>query len=151
MGGPLTLRRARIGEREALEALQTRASLEWEDQREALLANPDAVDLPIEQITGGFVEVAEQAGRVVGFLVVLPRADGQAELDGLFVEPGTWGAGIGRAMVERAAELARGLGASELHVIANPRAEGFYVRCDFEPAGWTETRFAPAQIMIRRL
>lgn len=151
MTDKVTIRRARADERAALEGLQLRASLEWEDQRGDLLANPDAIDLPEGQIASGCVEVAERAGRVVGFLVVLPREDGQAELDGLFVEPGTWRGGVGRRMVERAAQMARALGAREIYVIANPRAEGFYARCGFELFGRTQTRFAPAPVMVRRL
>ena len=151
MAADLTIRPARLDERKALEGLQLRASLEWEDQRADLLANPDAIDLPDDQIAAGYVEVAERAGQVVGFLVVLPREDGQAELDGLFVEPGTWRAGVGRAMVERASEMARAMGATELHVIANPNAYGFYERCGFAYAGWAETRFARAQVMVRPL
>jgi GNAT superfamily N-acetyltransferase len=151
MAGELTIRLARPDERAALEALQMRASLEWEDQRADLLANPDAVDLPTEQITGGFVFVAERDGAVVGFSVVLPRADGQAELDGLFVEPGVWGGGLGRRLTDAAADKARAFGAKRMYVIANPNAEGFYVRCGFSLDGTAQTRFGPANTMVKPL
>lgn len=135
------IRPAIASEREALEALQRRASLENPGDREVLLANPDAIELPIEQIDAGHVVVAEVAGVVVGFAAVLPREDGAAELDALFVEPGLWKQGIGRALIERCAAIARTRGAPALHVIGNPHAEGFYRACGFEPRGTTETRF----------
>jgi GNAT superfamily N-acetyltransferase len=111
------LRAARPHEREALEALQLQASLMWEEDRAALLANLDAIDLPPQQITDGDVFVCESGGEIVGFGVVLRRDDGQAELDGLFVKPDVWGEGFGRLLLEHGAALAKDRGATTLHVI----------------------------------
>src|SRR5271165_2134342 len=96
----LSFRPAIPAERTALEDLQRRASLVWEEYRDALLENPDAIDLPLDQIIKGRVIVAEMPGEVVGFAAVLPRDDGHAELDGLFVEPKVWRRGIGRGLLE---------------------------------------------------
>lgn len=147
----LSLRPARREEPPALEALQLRASLMWEDHRDQLLANPGVVKLPDDHLP--FAEVAELDGRVVGFSVLLPPdgAGAEAELDGLFVEPDAWGLGVGRALVEAAAARARRLDAGGLHVIANPRAQGFYTSCGFEPAGEAQTQFGPAPAMWRAL
>jgi len=113
------------------------------DCRELLQANPDAVELPAEQVESGQVLVAECEGRVAGFAAV---AGG--ELDGLFVEPKLWRHGIGRALVEAAVLLARRRGLS-LTVIANPAAIGFYESCGFSIEGEAETRFGPACRMSR--
>ena len=59
-----TFRLAGPAERSALEDLQRRASLIWEEDRDALLANPDAIELPLEQITGGRTIVAENVGGI---------------------------------------------------------------------------------------
>ena len=59
-----TFRLATPAERSALEELQRRASLIWEEDRDALLAHPDAIELPLEQITDGHTIVAESIGRV---------------------------------------------------------------------------------------
>jgi len=75
--------------------------------RDVLLANPDAISLPIEQIAAGCVFVAERDGVVVGFAAVVTRSDRNAELDALFVEPRLWKQGIGRLLVEHVAEVAR--------------------------------------------
>lgn len=83
------IRPAIPAERDALEALQLRASLGNEGDREALLRHPDAIDLPMEQITAGAVFVVEQHGAVVGFSTIVAREDGDTELDALFVEPST--------------------------------------------------------------
>ncbi|NHB92254.1 GNAT family N-acetyltransferase [Photorhabdus cinerea] len=91
-----TIRLAKTTEQIALEALQLRASLMWEENRELLLANPHMIELPTEYIEAGYVYIAEQAGVILGFSVVLPQSDGDSELDGLFVEPTAWHQGIGR-------------------------------------------------------
>jgi GNAT superfamily N-acetyltransferase len=147
-----TIRRAVAGEGEELEALQFRAATTNSPYRDDLIAHPDAIALPIEQLEQGRVYVLEQAGTIVGFMVVLP-ADGEdsPELDGLFVEPSEWGRGIGRALVTKAKQVAMGEGATTLKVVASPEAEGFYRRCGFAPHPRAETRFGPAIRMIAAL
>lgn len=138
-------------ERAALEALQRRASLANEGDREALLAHPDAIDLPLAQIEAGQVLVAERGSALAGFAAVLPREDGDAELDGLFVEPALWRSGVARALVERCCRLGREHGAKTLHVLGNPHALGFYTACGFEAVGSRPMRFGTAVVMRRRL
>jgi GNAT superfamily N-acetyltransferase len=147
----ISIRAARPDEQTTLEALQRRASLRNERDRDALLANPDAIALPIEQIAEGCVFVAERDGVVAGFAAVLPRPDGGAELDALFVEPRLWKQGIGRELVDHLAEVARMRAASFLHVIGNPHAEGFYLSCGFSVTGTIDTRFGVGLAMRRPL
>jgi GNAT superfamily N-acetyltransferase len=144
----LLLRLARIEELGELEDLQRRASLALDEYRDALLAHPDAIALPAEQIERGEVVVAEIGGRTAGFAVVLDQ-DGMAELDGLFVEPELWRRGIGLALVEDAVHHARSRGLSLMTVVANPGAREFYERCGFTVEGTAETRFGPALRMSR--
>lgn len=147
----LVIRAAIPSERKALEALQWCASLDNPGDRAALLAHPDAIELPIEQIVEGHVFVAEHDGALVGFAVVLPREDGAAELDGLFVDPSSWRRGFGRQLVDRCAEVALARGSSAVHVIGNSHAEGFYVSCGFERLGTAPTRFGDGLSMHRPL
>jgi GNAT superfamily N-acetyltransferase len=151
MAGEVSIRGGRLDEREALIALQRRASLMWEEDRQSLLDHPDAIDIPEDQITEGRVFVAEADGRTVGFGVVIPRSDGEAELDGLFVEPDAWGKGVGRQLMHHADALARSGGARLLNVVANGRAVGFYEACGFQAVRVVETRFSPGLEMIKAL
>jgi GNAT superfamily N-acetyltransferase len=143
------IRDALAAERGALEELQRRASLEWEDDREDLLAHPDAIELPADQIRDGLVRVAVGAdARLLGFSVLLPAAgDGARELDGLFVEPHAWRRGVGRALVADCCERAQRQGALRIEVTANPRAEQFYERLGFRLGDVVATRFRPARRM----
>lgn len=134
-----------------LEALQRRASLNNPGDREALLAHPDAIELPLHQIEAGGVFVAELAGTVKGFAAILPRQDGDFELDALFVEPAAWRQGIGGALVEHCTREAKTAGARSLHVVGNPHAKGFYEACGFETQGTEQTRFGVGLLMRRDL
>jgi GNAT superfamily N-acetyltransferase len=149
MSGPaeLTIRLARPDEQEELEDLQRRASLALGEYNRQLEANPDAIQLPVEQIEGGSVLVAEQQGRIAGFAVVLIDED-LAELDGLFVEPQHWRKGIGAALVDVAVHQARREGLAMM-VIANPSAREFYEKCGFTVEGEAKTQFGPALRMSR--
>lgn len=151
MATDMCIRPARTDEQEMLESLQRRASLSNPGDRDALLANPDAIALPIEQIAEGCVFVAERDGTVVGFAAVIPRPDGGAEVDALFVEPHLWKQGIGRGLVDHIADVARARAASFLHVVGNPHAEGFYVSCGFRATGTVETRFGIGLAMRKAL
>jgi predicted N-acetyltransferase YhbS len=151
MTAALTIRAAEATEQRALEALQWRASLNNPGDRNALLTNPDAIELPLHQITGGGVFIAERDGVIVGFAAVLLRTDGQIELDGLFVEPTMWKCGIGRSLVEHCGEFSRAQGAAAMHVVGNPHARGFYSACGFDVVGEHHTRFGVGLAMQKKL
>jgi GNAT superfamily N-acetyltransferase len=87
------------------------------------------------------VFVAEWKCSIAGFSAVLPRADGESELDALFVDPDFRRCGIARLLVEHCADVARQRGSTALHVVGNPHAEEFYLACGFKMIGTAETRF----------
>ena len=145
----MIIRDGRPDERNALEDLQRRASLMWDEYRPFLLANPDAIALPLDQLRNGCVRVAD-AGAPLGFAVLLAKGK-VAELDGLFVEPAQWGRGVGRALMQDATARARAGGARVLETTANPRAEDFYARLGFAVGAVVRTQFGPANRMRLQL
>ena len=147
MQNEVTVRPAVASEQKQLEALQWRASLNNPGDRDALLAHADAIELPLDQIRAGGVFVAEVAGATIGFAAILPRDDGDFELDALFVEPGAWRQGIGRALIEHCGAAARAAGAESLHVVGNPHAEEFYKACGFHMLGTKQMRFGVGLLM----
>jgi GNAT superfamily N-acetyltransferase len=81
--------------------------------------------------------VAESEGGIVGWCTVGPSRDPDAdgELWGIYVLPGSWGAGAGTALLAAGVEVLRESGCREviLWVLEdNPRARRFYER-----EGWT--------------
>jgi GNAT superfamily N-acetyltransferase len=147
----IIIRTATVAEQKGLEALQLRASLTNDGDREALLANPDAIKIPLEQLAAGRVFVSEMNGAIAGFFAIEPRVDGETELDALFVEPNTRRRGIGRLLVEYCAEVARKQGSRVLHVTGNPHAEDFYLACGFKQIGTIQTRFGVGLLLRREL
>jgi GNAT superfamily N-acetyltransferase len=131
------IRLARADEQRTLEDLQRRASLANPGDRALILAQPGLIELPLAQIEQGQVWVAERGGQALGFAVLLPRDDGQPELDGLFVDPAHWQQGLGRRLVQHVAGIARTCWpqAHTLHVVGNPHATAFYEACGFVLAG----------------
>ncbi len=153
---PIQMRLARVGEEAALEALQLRSSLVWEEYREQLLAHPDAIELPTSFITDERVRIADVEGAdpgvaTAGFSVVLPVETTVHELDGLFVDPAWMRQGIGRVLIADAASIARAAGATTLQVTANPRALPFYRAVGFVQTGITSTRFGDGILMTLAL
>ncbi|MEP6756585.1 MAG: GNAT family N-acetyltransferase [Chthonomonadales bacterium] len=145
--GEIRVRLALISEQRLLESLQLRASLNNPGDREAILANPDAIEVPAEQIVNGCVFVAEVAGSISGFVALIPREDTAGELDALFVEPDNWRRGVGRALIEHCIQVARSHGWTSIHVIGNPHAEGFYAACGFERVGIQQMRFGVGHLL----
>jgi ribosomal protein S18 acetylase RimI-like enzyme len=151
MPAPLTFRPASADDRGTLLALQWRSSLGNPNDREALLANPDAIDIPAEQLTPGQCVIAVMNETDVGFAIVVKLANGDADLDGLFVDPAYWKLGIGRALCGEARNLATAMGCRALQVVANPQALDFYRSLGFEVVGEAQTRFATAPLMRLKL
>lgn len=144
----VAIRDAHAHEASALVELQRRASLVWEEYREPLLANPEVIAVPAGAIAAGRVRVAvDDEGRRLGFSVVEPAGDQGGELDGLFVEPGIWGLGVGRSLMDDVTARARERGVRWVTVTANPRALGFYERVGFRSEGEVATRFGPGRRM----
>ena len=150
MTSNIIIRTATTAEQKALEALQLRASLTNDGDRDSLLANPDAIEIPLEQIAAGRVFVSELSGATVGFSAIEPRGDGETELDALFVEPDIRRHGVGRSMVEYCTEVARRQGSKALHVTGN-HAEDFYIACGFKRIGTIETRFGIGLLLRKEL
>jgi len=143
----LLIRPAVISEQKELEDLQLRASLTNIGDREALLAHPDAIELPVAQIAAGGVFVAICSGTIAGFAAVEPRTDRESEIDALFVDPNMRRRGIARSLVAHCAEVARKRESAFLYVVGNPYAREFYAACGFDLIGTSETRFGRGLLM----
>lgn len=146
------LRDARPEEAPVLEDLQRRAAAVWEEDRAVLEAHPDAIRVDVGAIEDQRLRVAaDPADQPLGFAHLLPVAEGECELDGLFVEPDAFGQGLGKLLLEDAAERARAAGAARLYVVSGPGAQGFYERHGFRLLDAVPTRFGPALQLQRRL
>lgn len=79
-------------------------------------------------------EVLDGQSELIGFFAVAP-SDTRVMLDNLWVTPERIGRGIGRRDCEYVFQLARDHSWTELWVVPDPPAEGFYQRMGFIDSG----------------
>lgn len=125
-----------------LEALLARASLATGEHVQDLLANPDALAIPPENLAHTLV--IERDGGIAGFCTLMPVTDERYEVDALFVDPCFWRQGLGARLLREAERRVGEAGARTLGVVSGRYAEPFYRAFGFEPDGEEMTRFGPA-------
>lgn len=91
-------------------------------------------------ITSAYVQAHEvyvavdEDGVVLGFYA-LAGAGEKRSLEHLWVQPSSFGAGVGRRLFEHATVRARKLGVNTLEIESDPHAEGFYQHMGAETIG----------------
>ena len=133
----MDIRRARPGDAAAVAEVHVRT---WQAAYEHVFGAERLAAIDVEPrrrfaergIERGGVWVAEEAGRVVGFVSIgaSMQADAEGELYAIYVLPDAWGTGAGTGLLAAAAaELRRAYPTSILWVLEdNPRARRFYER-----------------------
>ncbi len=91
-------------------------------------------------ISGAYIDrhdvfaARDDDGVLLGFYAL--SGDGERlSLDHMWVQPSSFGAGVGRALFDHAVDRARQLGAAALEIESDPHAEGFYQRMGAETIG----------------
>jgi len=120
----VSVRAARPGEAAALTALSVRSKAHWGYDDAFMRLSLASLTVSNADIAAGGALVAERAGQRLGVAKVEP--DG--ELGMLFVDPRALDRGVGRALFDAAAVLARRLGARVMPILADPNAAPFYER-----------------------
>jgi len=151
MNRAIAIRPATLADHAVLADIHWRTSIAVPEDRDHLIANASLVELPADHIEADCVFAAVMGAAAVGFGTVLPRADGDADIDAVFVEPDRWGEGIGRLLVAEAERRALNFRAARLHVIANRHALGFYRKLGFVADGPFKTRFGTGEAMHKTL
>lgn len=132
-------RRAVPGQAAMLTEVGKEAKAHWGYSAEFMAAWE--VDLAVTEdfILRGNIEYAVVGDDVAGFYGTIAR-EGGFELEHLWVRPQYMGRGIGRALFERAIGGLRSAGGGELHIVADPDAEGFYRRMGARVVGHKPTK-----------
>lgn len=166
----ISVRRATIDDAAALAAVHVAS---WEGAYRGLVPDAWFQERTVQARTAmwrrvlaepraGLVYAAEHgdgdgAAAVVGLAAAnLPSRDADAdedtaEISALYVDPGHWRAGAGRALMDAALDAltARGFMVVTLWVFeANPRARAFYEKCGFVADGARQGE--PPEIRLRR-
>ena len=126
----MRIRAARFHEAEVLTEHCRRSKASWGYDAAFMAASAASLRVDFTAIERGRVFVAEdEAGALLGVASYewLP-ATGAAELDLLFVAPGTMRKGVGRALLDRVVAAMTAARAKRLVILADPNAAGFYRR-----------------------
>ena len=122
------IRAARVGEATKLTTLCARSKAHWGYDAEFMRLSASALAVDEADIKAGRVLVAADVeDRPLGMAAVLGKGD-TVDLDALFVDPPAIGSGAGRTLFVAALDLARGLGARRMTILADPNAAAFYER-----------------------
>ena len=125
-----------------------RSSLSNDGDREALLANPQALEFTGGGLAEGTTRVAVGAdGTILGFITTVTVSSSVLEVEDLFVEPDLMRRGIGRRLMEDLVARARRAGVAHIEVTANPHAEAFYRSVGFVRTHGVEMEFGPGSRM----
>ncbi|MEP6569526.1 MAG: GNAT family N-acetyltransferase [Acidobacteriota bacterium] len=85
----------------------------------------DDLTISEEFIAGSAVYVAESEGEPLGFYALIQRKE-KAELEHLWVKPAHIGTGVGKQLFLHAMQHAAKENISEVQILSDPNAEGFY-------------------------
>jgi N-acetylglutamate synthase-like GNAT family acetyltransferase len=96
----------------------------------------DDLTITPEFVAANQVYVAESESELLGFYALIIRDD-KAELDHLWVAPAHIGTGVGKKLFLHAMQSAAERRVSEVEILSDPNAEGFYRKMDAHQIGET--------------
>ena len=150
MTAGLRIRAARAEEAGLLSELALRSKAHWGYDAAFIEACRDELSIDAGRLgnAGYWCRVAEDRGAILGFYSLVRVSDEDLELEALFVEPGSIGTGVGRALVQHAIAQARSLGFARMIIQGDPNASDFYMaaggrQIGNRESGSIEGRFLP--------
>lgn len=126
----IEIRRAVPADSERATELARRAKAHWGYPADWLAAWDSDLKITAEDIDRHKTFVASLDDEVVG-VCQLQESDLHSVLEHVWVDPTAHGRGVGRALVEHACRVARGV----IAVVADPHAERFYLRLGAQRVG----------------
>jgi GNAT superfamily N-acetyltransferase len=134
-----TIRPANDDEAETISALAIRSKGHWGYRPEQMSVFARELTICPADVAAGCAHVLEEEGAMVGFYTLIPRSDGSADLEHIFVDPSRLGEGLGTALFRHACTLARIAGYSRLVIHSDPNAVGFYESMGAQFDGYVES------------
>lgn len=125
----IAIRKMTPDDLEAVTLLGLRSKASWGYRPSEMAVFSEELTLGIEdweRWSDALVAISE--GQVSGYATLTVGEDAALELEHLFVDPDRFGQGIGRRLLEAALGSARERGFSEVRILSDPNACGFYLR-----------------------
>ena len=122
----LNIRKAHTEDAPALTAIAHEAKRHWGYPEHWIQHWQDDLTISPDFVAANQVYVAEgESNDLLGFYALIIHED-KAELDHLWVAPEHIGTGVGKALFIHAMQRAAGRNVSEVEILSDPNAEGFY-------------------------
>ena len=145
----ITLRKVDPSEAPLISVLAFRSKAHW-GYDDVFMANcaDELSHTPVQISDANAVYyVAEVNDEIVGFYKLEDIKEDVVVLDALFVDPSSIGAGVGRALLAHALEIAKQFGARCVEAQSDPNAEAFYCAMGAVVVGRTESGSIPGRFL----
>jgi GNAT superfamily N-acetyltransferase len=133
---PLRIRNASREDAATLTKIAHEAKRHWGYPEHWIKHWQDDLTITPDFIATNQVYVAEREGELLGFYALIVRKD-KAELDHMWVAPEHIGTGVGKELFIHAMQSAAKQNISEVGILSDPNAEGFYKKMGAHQVGET--------------
>jgi N-acetylglutamate synthase-like GNAT family acetyltransferase len=144
------IRKATIEDAAALTTIAHDAKRHWGYPEHWIKHWQDDLTISPEFVAANQVYVAEREGDLLGFYALIIRKE-KAELDHLWVAPAHIGSGVGKELFLHAMQTAAGQSISEVEILSDPNAEGFYRKMGAHQIGETTSEIDGQSRALPRL
>ncbi|MEO1018028.1 MAG: GNAT family N-acetyltransferase [Pseudomonadota bacterium] len=125
MDGTIDLRPPRPAELGAIAALCFRSKAHWGYDADFMEQCREILKLDPRLVAAGLAQIATIRDQLCG-VVEVSAVRKRAELELIFVDPAWMNHGVGRLLYDWAKVTAEAQGCTELHILSDPNARGFY-------------------------
>ena len=132
----MRIRAALAEEAAALTKIAHDAKQHWGYPEHWLKHWQDDLTISPDFVAANQVYVAEREGDLLGFYALVIQKE-KAELDHMWVAPAHIGSGVGKQLFIHAMQTAVGRNISEVEILSDPNAEGFYRKMGAHQIGET--------------
>ena len=132
----MRIRKASSEDAPALTTIAHDAKRHWGYPEHWIKHWQDDLTISPEFVAVNQVYVAEGEGELLGFYALIIRQD-KAELDHMWVAPAHIGTGVGKELFVHAMQTAAGQSISEVEILSDPNAAGFYRKMGAHQIGET--------------
>jgi len=135
----VTIRLAVPDDSTVLSAISRAAKAQWGYSDELLDLWAEDLAVSGEFIARNYVLCAVVGDEIIG-LAAVSRREAECELEHLWVRPDWMRRHVGEQLMDRVTADLRASGASELRIVADPHAEGFYLALGARRIGEVESK-----------
>ena len=121
----MKIRKAKTEDAAALTRIAHEAKRHWGYPEHWIERWQDDLTITPDYVAANRVYVAESESDLLGFYALIKREE-KAELDHIWVMPAHIGTGVGKQLFLHAMQIAAGERVSEVEILSDPNAEGFY-------------------------